>query len=252
MSDDSATLAALAADCTTQDEWRSAALAELQRWIGFDYGVVWTPGQASGVVNGFDVAFLRRVQARGDTFADDVQALVAGALQRGGVGVDCETLDARRRDRSAFYREIIWPVGSRGFLTVPLCAGGEIVAMMQLGRGNAQAARFEDVASRERLAHVRAIFALAERAHAPTLKKTDAIAASDLTAREQEVVRYLTLGFTNKEIALACGTSANTVKNQLAAAFKKANVSTRAELTAWALSPPENEPRSPARARRGA
>jgi DNA-binding CsgD family transcriptional regulator len=47
------------------------------------------------------------------------------------------------------------------------------------------------------------------------------------------VARLVALGFTNREIALACGTSPHTVRNQLAAIFRKAEVTTRAELTAW-------------------
>jgi DNA-binding CsgD family transcriptional regulator len=49
------------------------------------------------------------------------------------------------------------------------------------------------------------------------------------------LVGYLQLGLTNREIALACGTSPNTVRNQLAALFRKAEVSTRTELVAWVL-----------------
>jgi DNA-binding NarL/FixJ family response regulator len=63
-----------------------------------------------------------------------------------------------------------------------------------------------------------------------------------LTAREREVVEYATRGFTNREIATGCGTSPNTVRNQLARVYGKLGVANRAELTRVALSARETEP----------
>ena len=37
----------------------------------------------------------------------------------------------------------------------------------------------------------------------------------DLTPRENEILRYVVLGYTNREIAMGCATSPNTVRNQL-------------------------------------
>src|SRR6185436_17078058 len=51
-----------------------------------------------------------------------------------------------------------------------------------------------------------------------------------LTAREADVAGYVVRGFTNAEIGTALSLSAHTVRNHLAAAFKKAGVTTRAEL----------------------
>jgi DNA-binding CsgD family transcriptional regulator len=56
-----------------------------------------------------------------------------------------------------------------------------------------------------------------------------------LTPREREIGNYLLLGYTNREIALGLDSSPNTVRNQLAALFRKAEVSTRAELVARLL-----------------
>jgi DNA-binding CsgD family transcriptional regulator len=55
-----------------------------------------------------------------------------------------------------------------------------------------------------------------------------------LTPREREVLGYLCLGYTNREIALACATSPNTVRNQLASIFAKLGATTRAEAVAIA------------------
>ncbi|MDD9947519.1 MAG: LuxR C-terminal-related transcriptional regulator [Myxococcales bacterium] len=50
-----------------------------------------------------------------------------------------------------------------------------------------------------------------------------------LSPRELEVLSYLPLGYTNKQIALALGTSAGTVRNQLSNAYLKLGVACRAE-----------------------
>ena len=51
-----------------------------------------------------------------------------------------------------------------------------------------------------------------------------------LSRREREIAELVVLGYTNAEIAVALGTSAYTVRNQLSSVFRKAHVSTRAEL----------------------
>jgi DNA-binding CsgD family transcriptional regulator len=53
-----------------------------------------------------------------------------------------------------------------------------------------------------------------------------------LTPRERELLRYLRLGYTNREIAQACGTSFRMVRNQLSRVFDRLEVSTRSEAVA--------------------
>jgi DNA-binding CsgD family transcriptional regulator len=59
-------------------------------------------------------------------------------------------------------------------------------------------------------------------------------ALADLTACERRVVHYLRRGLQNKEIALILQSSPNTVRNHLAAIFRKLGVSTRSQLAAMA------------------
>jgi HD-GYP domain-containing protein (c-di-GMP phosphodiesterase class II)/DNA-binding CsgD family transcriptional regulator len=56
-----------------------------------------------------------------------------------------------------------------------------------------------------------------------------------LTEREVEVLRLVSLGKTNKEIAQKLGTSPKTVDNQLQSIFKKLGVQTRGAATLWAM-----------------
>ena len=61
---------------------------------------------------------------------------------------------------------------------------------------------------------------------------TGGIALAELTPAEQVVVACLLQGMSNKEIALALGKSAYTVKNQVSSCLTKLVVSTRSRLIA--------------------
>ena len=66
-----------------------------------------------------------------------------------------------------------------------------------------------------------------------------------LSAREKEVVRYLVVGLTNREIAEALQISRHTVKNYIFKIFDKLGVSNRVELVSQVLSrPADGSPQS--------
>jgi DNA-binding CsgD family transcriptional regulator len=83
------------------------------------------------------------------------------------------------------------------------------------------------------------ILAMAELAHEPPSVDVPFLAPTkrkeELTTREREVLEYLALGYTNAEIALACGNAKNTVKHQVASIFEKLGASTRAEAVRLAI-----------------
>jgi DNA-binding CsgD family transcriptional regulator len=62
-----------------------------------------------------------------------------------------------------------------------------------------------------------------------------------LTERERELLSYLGLGYTNEQIASACGVSPYTVRNQLSRAYSKLGVATRAEAVAALRGSPSAE-----------
>jgi DNA-binding CsgD family transcriptional regulator len=223
-------LAQSALVATTREEARAEILRCLQPRIGFDYGVLWRPGDEEATLSGFDQSFFRRYRAREYRYRDDLASLAGAAAAQHGVTRDVVALDAARRARSAFYAEIIHPVGSRSFLTAILALRGRVVALLQLGRGEHRAFREREA---DRLRALLPIATLCEAAHDPAAPLT--ANTEELTPREHQILRYLTLGFTNREIALACGSSPNTVRNQLVSIFRKAGVTTRAELVAWSV-----------------
>jgi two-component system, NarL family, nitrate/nitrite response regulator NarL len=69
----------------------------------------------------------------------------------------------------------------------------------------------------------------------PSMRLVDARGAQLLSKREAEVVRCVSEGLTNREIADQLGLSENTIKNYLFRIFDKLGVSTRVELIMYAI-----------------
>lgn len=72
-------------------------------------------------------------------------------------------------------------------------------------------------------------------AGSPPAGRTVPIGGVALTQREAEVLRQLTHGLTNKEIALALGISYETVKEHIAHLLRKLGVSDRTQAAVWAV-----------------
>jgi len=104
--------------------------------------------------------------------------------------------------------------------------GQELLATIAVGRlGGSFADR-----DRRTLAGLLPTLALAEAA---VRRKGEVWAA--LAPREREILGYLRLGYTNAQIAIAIGTSVNTVRNQVASVLRKLGAANRAEAVALSL-----------------
>jgi DNA-binding NarL/FixJ family response regulator len=79
-------------------------------------------------------------------------------------------------------------------------------------------------------------FAVEALASSPTVRAVDANGLDLLSKREMEVVRSLSEGLTNREIADRLGLSQHTIKNYLFRVFDKLGVSSRVELLFMTLS----------------
>ena len=79
-------------------------------------------------------------------------------------------------------------------------------------------------------------FAVEALASSPTVRAVDANGLDLLSKREMEVVRSLSEGLTNREIAERLGLSQHTIKNYLFRVFDKLGVSSRVELLFMTLS----------------
>jgi DNA-binding NarL/FixJ family response regulator len=85
-------------------------------------------------------------------------------------------------------------------------------------------------------------FLLEALMQAPATRIMDTRGENLLSKREQEVVRWLAEGNTNREIARKLNISANTVKNYLFQVFNKLGVSSRVEVVIYAASQKEGRP----------
>jgi DNA-binding CsgD family transcriptional regulator len=201
-------------------EFERAALEALNASIGFDCAFFFT-NDAVPTATGLPPAFATAVTTpTAEKYEREMLPVKAAALANRGVAIDSDVLGESRR-RCAYFREFAEPVSGRHSLLAYLRLRGDIVASVMLGRCRGSFHTHEVDAVQEllpSLAVARASFGL------PRSRALDA-----LSPRERELMNYLCLGYTNREIAMACGTSANTVRNQLASAFHKLGASTRAE-----------------------
>jgi DNA-binding NarL/FixJ family response regulator len=79
-------------------------------------------------------------------------------------------------------------------------------------------------------------FLLEALSNAPVTSVVDARGDELLSRREQEVVRWMADGLSNREIAKEMGLSENTVKNYVYRIFNKLGVSNRVEVVMYAAS----------------
>lgn len=109
----------------------------------------------------------------------------------------------------------------------------DIYRTLQAG---ASAYLLKDTTSEELLETVRAVHAGQTRIPAPiTAKLTRRMRVPELTPREQEVLRLLVVGKSNKELATILGLSGNTVKTHLTHLFTKLGVSDHTQAVTIAL-----------------
>jgi DNA-binding CsgD family transcriptional regulator len=142
-----------------------------------------------------------------------------------GVCVDTDVL-GEARERAAYFREFAAPLGGRHSLFATLTVRGRFYGKIMLGRLRAREFSAHDI---ERMQQLLPSLAIARASFEATIQPR-----FQLSPRERDVLEYLCLGYTNREIASACGTSANTVRNQLVSLFEKLGASTRAEAVAIA------------------
>ena len=207
--------------------FQRAALAALAP-VGFDVAFFETKPPRSGLVaSGFDQAVLAGARERWPVYAREL-APVGRAAAREGVAIDAEILGARR-ERLAYFQEVVRPQRGTSSLFVHLALGGRELGSIVLGRTGSPFGAREAEAVRALLAPL--AVGLAAVLQAERLRSDDPpLLAAALTPREREVLRLLQLGYTNPEIAGALGTSPNTVRNQVSSLLAKAGATTRAEL----------------------
>ncbi|MFZ5893656.1 MAG: response regulator transcription factor [Myxococcota bacterium] len=205
----------------------------LSRTIGADaqLGIVQGEhGWSAQHVDGVSADVLEQLRARWKAYRTEL-APVFNVAREQGAAVDNEVM-GEQLARSAYYREIMAVQGAKADAIVMLTRRELVLGALVLGRRKRFSKAEQGVLAK--LAPALALGLAAVQREAPARSAepgelSDA-ATSSLSPRERELVALVCLGYTNKEIAHACGLSPHTVRNRLASVFERLHVSTRAEL----------------------
>jgi DNA-binding CsgD family transcriptional regulator len=225
-------VAELGCEAMSQLAFRREALGLIGRHVGFE-GALFTSLDTSLPIEEEVFSGLERGQierARDDwtsCYAAELAPLWKVAASAGGIVIDSQVFGQRQRARMRYFNEVIGPAGPRHMMWMDLRRRGRLCAMLAFTRTGAVFHEREV----DLLRSLRAVLALGDGW--PAMPRRDVAAEPPiprLTPREGEIVDLVVLGYTNGEIALALGSSANTVRNQLHGIFKKVGATTRAEL----------------------
>jgi DNA-binding NarL/FixJ family response regulator len=211
----------------------------LQRAIGADalLGILQgEAGWAAEHVHGVSPEMMQRLTSRWATYRAEL-APVLDVARSGGAAIDVNVMGASL-ERSAYYRELMEPQAAKSGAIVMLTHRQSVLGAFVLGRRRGFSKRDETRLSKIAPALGLGLAALQtcggeSSQSSPRVWRTDcdhADASWTLSPRERDFVEFVCLGYSNKQIALACGLSPNTVRNRLVTVYDRLGVSTRAEL----------------------
>ena len=182
-----------------------------------------------------DVALFATAEGRVDRGLDEVRDALDGgwdalgrelapiylAAARDGAASDVGTLGESALVATRVYREVMAPLGGSESLFMVPSFRGRTLGVVMLGRlGGRFSAQALTRASAVTPWLSLACAAIAQGAPMPTTK---------LSSTEVDLLRYLQLGYSTRDIAQARDTSYFTVRNQLSALFRKLGVANRTE-----------------------
>jgi DNA-binding CsgD family transcriptional regulator len=157
-----------------------------------------------------------------------------GLLERAAVGCrdvvnDIDALTPEQRESLRLYADYLRPWHISNYLALFVRRGDKTLQAMALCRHARSRFSANDL---ERTRLLLPSVAIATRLLPGLPAGRDE--ARDLTSRQLQIVELVGRGLRNREIAAVCGTSPNTVRNQLVSIFEKLGVTTRGELIARA------------------
>lgn len=208
-------------------EYERLVLPALVRCIPCDQAFFVRHGALSEFALGFDQNVRRNTAGHYGHYQRELAPLRARALARGGVAVDREHFGSSELERRRYYAEVMRPHGGKSTLLGYLSFRGRVLAAVVLGRSTPTFSDGEQASLRALMPALSLCDMAVYRGAPPPSGEL-----TSLSAREREVLSYLSLGYSNREIGVACGTSPKTVRNQLSAVFRKIGASTRAEAVA--------------------
>lgn len=208
--------------------------------LGFFLGLETMNGQAPQgpglVAVGADAGYSEMLLRHFSCYSDELEPVKEHARHHGGIAVDTDVL-GQAVQQTRYYQELARPAGGGHSLLCFLRLRDHPSGVLMLGRESHLPFSVQD---QIRVRTVAPLLALVLASFGQRRFKTGEGCGKpnwfELTPREREISNYLVLGYTNREIAIALETSPNTVRNQLATLFRKAEVSNRAELVGRLLS----------------
>jgi DNA-binding CsgD family transcriptional regulator len=213
-------LVTLAQEAATPSALREDALGLLCEDLNADLGifVAVEAGREVRTLHGVEGSQRVVVEASWRRSAEDLSAVKARAILDGAT-TDRRVLGAAL-ERTVLYRRVMAPFGGTETLVLVPTVAGRPLGMIALGR---RGGRFSEAA----LAHARSLVPVLSLACRVASAPRDNCPA--VTTSESDLLDYLELGLSTEQIAEARGTSFFTVRNQLAALYRKLGVSNRAE-----------------------
>jgi len=220
-----------AAQSVTQPrDYERQVLSQLTVSIPCEQAFFVRQGRVGEYAQGLDARVLTETVGRFDVYARELAPFAAHVLTRGAVGVDREFFGQSGLERLSYFGEIMRPHRGQSTLLGYLTFRERLLGCVVLGRASATFSDEEQSTLRSAMPALSLCDLAVYRQ-----KPASASALAQLSEREREIVTYLELGYTNREIGLACGTAPKTVRNQLSAIFRKLGASTRAEAVAISL-----------------
>lgn len=177
---------------------------------------------------GFDAEVRRACARRWFVYLGELQPMAHAAVR--GVASDRDAFSAGQRAKKAIYTEFVWPQGDRETHAVYLSLRSRPLAALSLGR------RAGAGSSSARVELARLLPALSLAVAASGCGPVGSVRGVHLTPQERQVQRGIEAGLSNPEIALSCGSSVNTVRNQVASLLQKLDLGSRTQLAALGLS----------------
>ena len=180
----------------------------------------------------------------------DAEIVIAGEAEDGveaisrvpAAAVDVLLLDVRMPKKSGL--DVLRELGPSLPPTLVLTTFDDTTVVLDAIRAGARGFLLKDISYQQLMTAIRAIAAggtvfqpaITQRLlRAAGTPPTDAVPDEALTARELEVVRLMSGGYSNKEIAHALGTAEGTIKNQVSSILSKFGVRDRTRAVLKAL-----------------
>lgn len=228
-------LVEMARSCACSAELRQWTLTRVVALLPCDSAIYLSPclHEAPSSVNKEEFRHLYWNYARNpERYSRGLAKGVLAAQTLGGAYIDTEVFSASERSDLPLYAEMLRPQGIHCQIVARPLFHAQSAGLIYLCRHGIGRFRRHHLDQMLRLLPIIALSHIAIDSLAKPRVDSDAAGPVDhmLTRREREVVELVCRGLTNGEVATALGTSVNTIRNQLAAIFRKLEVASRAEL----------------------